>query len=221
MLIKQMTLLFFLTSCAMFKGQPSLKDKNQEKLLDSVRILGEGTGRLGLGQGQYLFSVDSILKENNDWILAVTIPLHGEEVMIFPNLKQKDATEEEMQSFEQRIQREFQKVGLSKIVTTEEFLKALRSLIRFNLSSVLSVPRICKAHQNKLICTFDGEEFTVSSTERELNISKSLGQGRMLQLDAKNLTDSFFEQTDIRLYSNEADSAKKNSSFSLELFWKN
>lgn len=221
MLIKQMTLLFFLASCAMFKGQPSLKDKNQEKLLDSVRILGEGTGRLGLGQSQYLFSVDSILKENNDWILAVTIPLHGEEVMIFPNLKQKDATEEEMQSFEQRIQREFQKVGLSKIVTTEEFLKALRSLIRFNLSSVLGVQRNCKAHQNKLICTFDGEEFTVSTTERELNISKSLGQGRMLQLDAKNLTDSFFEQTDIRLYSNEADSTKKNSSFSLELFWKN
>lgn len=221
MLIKQMTLLFFLTSCAMFKGQPSLKNKNQEKLLESVKILGEGTGRLGLGQSSYLFSVDSILKENNDWILAVTIPLHGEEVMIFPNLKQKDATEEEMQSFEQRIQREFHKVGLSKIVTTEEFLKALRSLIRFNLSSVLGVKRNCKAHQNDLICEFDGDEFKVSTTDRELNISKSLGQGRMLQLDAKNLTDSFFEQTDIRLYSNEADSAKKNSSFSLELFWKN
>jgi hypothetical protein len=221
MLIKQMTFLFLLTSCALFKGQPSLKNKNQEKLLDSVKILGEGTGRLGLGQGQYLFSVDSIFKENTDWILAVTIPLHGEEVMIFPNLKQKDATEEEMQSFEQRIQREFHKVGLSKIVTTEEFLKALRSLIRFNLSTVLGVKRNCKAHQNHLVCEFDGEEFKVSSSDRELNISKSLGQGRMLQLDAKNLTDSFFEQSDIRLYSNEADSTKKNSSFSLELFWKN
>lgn len=220
MLIKQMTLLFFLASCALFKGQPTLKNQDQEKLLNSVKILGEGTGRLGLGQSSYLFSVDSILKENHDWILAVTIPLHGEEVMIFPNLKQKVATEGEMQSFEQRIERDFKKVGLNKIVSTEEFLKALRSLIRFNLAPVWGGKRNCKAHQKHMICELDGEEFTVTTTDRELNINKSLGQGRMLQLDAKNLTDSFFEQTDIRLYSNEADSVKKNSSFSLELFWK-
>lgn len=220
MLIKQMTLLFFLASCALFKGQSTLKNQDQEKLLSSVKILGEGTGRLGLGQSSYLFSVDSILKENYDWILAVTIPLHGEEVMIFPNLKQKVATEGEMQSFEQRIERDFKKVGLNKIVSTEEFLKALRSLIRFNLAPVLGGKRNCKAHQKHMTCELDGEEFTVTTTDRELNINKSLGQGRMLQLDAKNLTDSFFEQTDIRLYSNEADSVKKNSSFSLELFWK-
>lgn len=220
MLIKQMTLLFLLASCAIFKGRPTLKNQDPEKLLASVKILGEGTGRLGLGQSSYLFSVDSILKENHDWILAVTIPLHGEEVMIFPNLKQRDATEGEMQSFEQRIKRDFQKVGLNKIVTTEEFLKALRSLIRFNLAPSWGLKRSCNTHHNHLICELDGEEFKVSTTDREINISKSLGQGRMLQLDAKNLTDSFFEQTDIRLYSNEADSAKKNSSFSLELFWK-
>lgn len=221
MLIKQMTLLFFLTSCALFKGQPSLKNQNHENLLDSVKILGQGTGRLSLGQRQFLFSVDSILKETSDWILAVTIPLHGEEVMIFPNLKQKHAEEEEMQSFEQRIQGEFHKVGLTKVVTTEEFLNALRSLIRFNLSAELGMKRNCKAHQRGIICEFDGEEFIVSTSDRELNINISLGNGRTLQLDAKNLTDSFFEETDIRLYSNEADSTKKNSSFSLELFWNN
>ncbi len=220
MLIKQMTLLFFLTSCALFKGQSALKIQDQEKLLDSVKILGEGTGRLGLGQSQYIFSVDSILKGNNDWILAVTIPLRGEEAMIFPNLKQKNATKEDRQSFEQRIEREFQKVGLHKIVTPDEFQTALRSLVRFNLARALGLKRNCKSHQNHLMCEFDGEEFKISSSDRELIISKSLGNGKMLQLDAKNLTDSFFEQTDIRLYSNEADSLKKNSSFSLELFWK-
>ncbi len=220
MLIKQMTLLFFLASCALFKGRPTLKNQDQEKLLDSVKITGEGTGRLGLGQSSYLFSVDSILKENHDWILAVTIPLQGEEAMIFPNLKQRDASVEEVQSFEQRIAREFKKVGLNKILTTEEFQKALRSLVRFNLSPAWGGKRNCKAHQSHLICKLDGEEFKVSTTDRELNISKSMGQGRSLTLDAKNLTDSFFEQTDIRLYSNEADSVKKNSSFSMELFWK-
>lgn len=220
MLIRQMTLLFFLTSCALFKGQPTLKNQDTEKLLNSVKITGEGTGRLGLGQSSYLFSVDSILKENHDWILAVTIPLQGEEAMIFPNLKQKDATDEEVQSFEMRIAREFKKVGLNKILTTEEFQKALRSLVRFNLGPAWGAKRNCKAHQSHLICELDGEEFKVSTTDRELNITKSMGQGRSLTLDAKNLTDSFFEQTDIRLYSNEADLVKKNSSFSLELFWK-
>lgn len=218
MLIKQMTLLFFLTSCALFKGGTSLKDKDQMKLLESVKLTGEGKGRLTLGQSKYLFSVDSVLKENFDWILAVSIPLHGEEVMILPDLKSKTVENEETESFEERIQMEFQRLKL-KDFTSKQFLTELRSLVRFNLSSSWGQQKNCRPQEEHLVCEFDGDQFIVKTTEKEIHISKVLGEDKSLELVAKNLTESFFQQTDIFLYTNKAQKEKKESSFSLELFW--
>jgi hypothetical protein len=220
MLIKHMTILFFLTSCALFRTQPSLKDMDKAKLLDAVQLLGEGRGRLSLGQSQYVFGYDSILKENHDWILAVQIPLHGEEVMIFPDLKLANIDNAEAESFEERIKNEFERLKLNQRLTTKEFLHELRSLVRFNLSTQLEEKRDCKAQQSELICEFSGEKYYVSATDKEFRIKKILNQGMSLVLDGKNLTESFFDQTDIRLYANKEDLEKKNSSFSLELFWK-
>ncbi len=186
-------------------------------------MTGEGRGRLTLGQSQYVFSVDSVLKEEDsfDWILAVAIPLHGEEVMILPDLRKSQIADEETESFEERIEKEFQRLKLNEKLTSQQFLKELRSLIRFGLAKKLGLVRDCKAQQMEFICHLDGEKFEIEVTEKELNINKSLGPQNRIQLVAKNLTDSFFEQTDIRLYSNEKEMFKKTSSFSLELFWKN
>ena len=220
-MLKNMALLFLVASCSLFKSAPTLKSQDTEKLLDAVQMTGEGRGRLTLGQSQYVFSVDSILKEDFDWILAVTIPLHGEEVMILPDLRQSQIADEETESFEERIEKEFQRLKLNKKLTSEQFLKELRSLIRFGLAKKLGLNRNCKAQQTEFVCDLNGEKFTVNVTDKELNINKSLGEEKRLQLVAKNLTDSFFAQTDIRLYSDEAEFQKKTSSFSLELFWKN
>lgn len=222
-MLKIMALLFFVSSCALFKTSPSLKTKDSEKLLDSVKMTGEGRGRLTLGQSQYVFSVDSVLKEEDsfDWILAVAIPLHGEEVMILPDLRKSQIVDEETESFEERIEKEFQRLKLNEKLTSQQFLKELRSLIRFGLAKKLGLVRDCKAQQMEFICELDGEKFVIEVMEKELNINKSLGPQNRIQLVAKNLTDSFFEQTDIRLYSNEKEMLKKTSSFSLELFWKN
>jgi hypothetical protein len=219
MLIKQMTLLFLLTSCAFFKARPSLKSQDPEKLLNAVRLTGEGKGRLTLGQSQYVFGVESALKENFDWILGVTIPLHGEEVMIFPNLKDKDALNEETESFEQRIQVEFRRLKLDGALTSKQFLDQLRTLIRFTLSPAWGQKRNCQVQQEQYECIFEGEKFLVDVNESQLTISKSLGDQKNLQLIAKNLTDSFFHNTDLLLYTNSENLKKKSSSFSLELFW--
>ena len=219
MLIKHILILFLLTSCALFKARPSLKSQDKFKLLDAIKLTGEGTGRLGLGEGQHLFSVDSILKDNHDWILAVSIPLHGEEVMILPNLQKKEVNFEERETFEDRIDREFSRIKLNKILSTQDFLLALRSIIRFNLSSHWGVAKKCTSKEGGLACEFDGDIYLVEVTEREIIVNKSLGQGRTLSLEARNLTKSFFAQTDVRLYANEDDARKKKSSFSLELFW--
>lgn len=220
-MLKIMALLFLVSSCSLFRASPSLKSKDTEKLLDSVKMTGEGRGRLTLGQSQYVFSVDSILNENFDWILAVTIPLHGEEVMILPDLRQSQISNDETESFEERIEKEFQRLKLNNKLTSQQFLKELRTLIRFGLAKKLGLNRNCKAQQMEFVCELDGEKFVIEVTEKVFNINKSLGTQSKLQLVAKNLTDSFFEQTDIRLYSNEKDLQNKTSSFSLELFWKN
>ncbi|WP_408098880.1 hypothetical protein ACJVC5_08165 [Peredibacter sp. HCB2-198] len=221
MFIKHMALLFFLTSCALFKSAPSLKSENKMKLLDAVRLTGEGRGRLTLGASQYVFSFESLMKENTDWLLAVSIPLHGEEVMILPELKQKNMPDSELESFEARIDREFDRLKLDKILTSEEFLKEFRSLVRFNLAKAWGQKPDCAEQGDDLICELDGEKFLVKVSEKDINIIKLLGKGRSLVLNAQNLTNSIFDRTDIRLYSSESHSQKKESSLSLELFWQN
>lgn len=221
MLIKHMALLFLLTSCALFKSAPSLKSENKLKLLDAVRLTGEGRGRLSLGTSQYVFSFESLMKENTDWLLAVSIPLHGEEVMVLPELKQKTMPVSELESFEARIDREFNQRKLDKVLTSEEFLKEFRLLVRFNLAKSWGQKPDCAEQGEDMICELDGEKFLVQVTEKEISIIRLLGKGRSLVLNAQNLTKSFFDRTDIRLYSSESHSQKKESSLSLELFWQN
>lgn len=216
-----MAFLFFLTSCALFKGQSSLVDMDKLKLLDAVQLTGEGRGRLSLGQSQYVFGFDSIFKENFDWILAVQIPLHGEEVMILPDLKSVRSHHDEMESFEERISSEFSKLKLNKKISAKVFIQELRGLVRFNFGPEWGGKRNCKPQQNDLLCELDGEMFLVSATEKQFFITKFLKDGGSIVLTAQNLTESFFAQTDIRLYTNAQDSSQKNSIFALELFWKN
>ena len=220
MFLKYMAFLLFLSSCALFKGTRGLENENKEKLLNAIQLIGEGRGRLSLSKNQYVFSFDSLLKENYDWILAVSIPLQGEEVMSLVDLRKKEVLDSETESFEARIDHEFKNLKLNKILTSKEFLNELRSVIRFNLAHKLGLKRNCMEHQKDLVCTLDEEKFFISVSGKEFNIIKLLGRGRRVVLEGRNLTESFFSQINIRLYSNEVDFEKKNSSFSLELFWK-
>ncbi|MCM2350847.1 MAG: hypothetical protein NDI69_12560 [Bacteriovoracaceae bacterium] len=215
-----MTFLFFLSSCALFKGTQNLQSLDKEKLLDAIQLTGEGRGRLSLGQSQYLFSFDSLLKDKKDWILVVAIPLQGEEVMVLPDLTEKDTQNAEMETFEERIDHEFQTLKLDRILTGREFIEEIRTLIRFNFAKALKQKRDCSEHQEGLVCQLDGENFLVTASEKEFNVTKLLGRGRRVVLEGRNLTDSYFLQTNIRLYSNDVSYERKNSSFSLELFWK-
>lgn len=212
-----LTLLFFATSCALFKASPSLENRQPEELLKAVRILGEGKGRLSLGDNQYVFGVDSVLKDT-DWILAVSIPLHGEEVMILKNLEKKVVQDVESESFEKRIRWEFKQRKLDKVVSPGTFLTELRLLIRLILSQELKLDRRCNAHKGEYSCILDGEIYKITVTDKKFFLHKDLGSGNLLELVAQNLTDSFFSKTDFHLYTNESKLSKKPS-FSMELFW--
>lgn len=212
-MLKYMALFFFVSSCALFRVEPSLKKMNKEELLDAVKLTGEGRGRLSLGQNQYVFGVDSVLNESRDWIMAVQIPLHGEEVMILPDLTKRRIKNEETESFEERIENEFRRLEIHKIMSGEEFLQEMRTVIRFVLTKDWGGKRDCAAHDQELVCQLDGEKFVVSATDKEFIINKSLKKGVSLQIVGKNLTKPFFQRTDILLQS------QNKSSFSMELFW--
>ncbi len=220
MFIKCMAFLFFVSSCALFKGVEKIEDKDKEQLINSFQFSGEGRGRLSLGKNQYVFSFESLLKENHDWIIGVNIPLQGEEVMILPDLKQKEMQDSEIETFERRIRHEFKRVKLDKVLSAEKFLIELRSLVRFAQASSLGLSRKCLSRLNEFQCELDGESFLISVTDGEFIIQKWLGQGRRVVLEGRNLTESFFSQSNIRLYASDKDFHQKNSSFSLELFWK-
>jgi hypothetical protein len=218
-MLRSVLLLVFISSCSFLKGTPSLKTIDTDRLLNSIKLTGEGKGRLTLGQSQHVFSVDSVLNEDLDWIFAVSIPLHGEEVMILSDIKSHQMKFSEVSSFEERIAKEFQRLKLNKILTTEKFMKELRLLIRFGLSPQWGQKRDCKPQQNETVCELDGEKFIVHVLDTEIKIKKLLGQGKSLQIVAKNLTDSFFQKTDIILFLNDDQEVKKVSPFSLEIFW--
>ncbi len=216
-----MLILLFVSSCSLFRTGPSLKSKDIKNLLDSIKMTGEGRGRLSLGQTQYVFRIDGEINENSDWILAVTIPLHGEEVMILPNLRKAQVPYGVSESFEARIDREFHRSKTANRPSFQEFFKELRFLIRFAIAKKLALHSSCASSQTGFICELDGQKFQIEVSDREFTINKYMANKNKLQLVAKNLTNSFFQQTSIRLFSNENDIWKENSGFALEFFWKN
>lgn len=218
-MVKFLLIFFFVSSCSFLKSSPSLKLTPTDQLLDSIKLTGEGKGRLTLGQSQHVFSVDSMLNENSDWIFAVTIPLHGEEVLILSDLKSHRMPPLEASSFEARIAKEFHRLKIHKFITTEKFMSELRHLVRFGLSKQWGQKRQCNPQQNGMICVLNDEQFLVLVSDTEVTIKKILENGQSLQIVAKNLTDSFFQKTDILFFLNEADESKKSSPFSLEIFW--
>lgn len=217
--MRSLFLILVLCSCSSFKSRQSLTQIEPQKLLDAVRVTGEGRGRLSFGesQSQYVFGVESLLNDQFDWIIAISVPLQGEEVMIFPDLKQKNIENDQFDSLEDRIQKELKKLKLP--ISGNDFLKELRSLIRFHLAPSLGISRVCKVRQEQGECSFDGETFYLEVMEKEFTIKKLAIHGSFLELRAQNLTDSFFHKTQISLYTETRDQDQKEADFSLELFW--
>lgn len=208
---------FFLFSCSLFKQQKPL-DQNNLKLISYLKAVGEGRGRLGFEEQQHLFSFDAILKENTDWLLAVSIPLHGEEVLIFPNLKSSEMPSSTTNSLGSRIEQGISEYLKSKKQSSEltgKFLKELRSMIRLSLHRQLGIKVDCQPES----CEMEGQTYKVSSTSKQLLIKKLISEDHRIELVGENLTESFFSKMSFSLHS-EKPSDKPKAILSLELFWR-
>ena len=209
-------ILIFFSSCASLVTD-DLKNKDIPQLLKALRGQGEGRGRLGLADQKYNFNFEAILNEQQDWILAVSIPFHGEEILKFKNLSQNSVNAYGHQAFERRIE-----TGIKNyLIQTGEssqlaglFMNELRSIVRLMLYQELGLNIKYQADGHLEL----DQIYQVEKKNGALFIKKKIGFNHEIVLKAYNLTDSFFQRTDIFFFSDK--SAKKQTSIlSLELFW--
>jgi hypothetical protein len=209
-------LLFSLSSCSLFRSQ-NIQDRKIKDLIPFIQGTGEGKGRLGINRQQYLFGFDAILKENNDWLLAANIPLHGEEILILKDLTNEIDPEPSNNDLGIRI-----KEGIKSYLESQKqspelaktFLIELRTIMRLVLHQKLGLQIICSDQE----CHIGKSVYQVEANSKQLSLKKSLADDYEIEFAALNLTDSIFRRTSIFLRSKNQQSPPSNL-LSLELFW--
>lgn len=207
--------MFSLSACSLLKHE-NVQDKKVTELLSSLIGVGEGRGRLGINQQQYLFSFDALLKNKTDWILAANIPLHGEEILVLSNLE-KEKGNELREELEVRIERGISEYLRSKKQSPElagKFLLELRRIMRLVLAPKLDLAVECTENQ----CRMDEVIYQVEATDKQLSLKKSISDEYEIEYTALNLTDSIFKRSNVFFHSKNK-SKNTPALLSLELFW--
>jgi hypothetical protein len=214
-MLSPIALIFFLlTSCGTFKSHTFDVHQDIEALLKSLPMTGEGRGRVGMKGQQFVFSYDALL-DKRDWIFSATIPLHGEELMIFRNLQDFE-TQSEAESFERRIEAQFNE-EVDAETSGKTLVSEWRQLTRFLLSSSLGLSRVCEKNGLDDLCKIAGEDrtYTVRKfSEKKLLILRDLASGESIALEGENFDNGAFKRMNFSFF------RKQEKLFSLELFWK-
>ncbi len=213
-MFSRILILLLLTSCSLFKGPEKLKGDDLLKHLQAIKLEGEGKGRLHIRERQYLFGIEALLKDEKDWLMAVTIPLNGEEVLSFPALREEKVASDLTDTFALRIDAGIRENLKGSTLRGEEFLSAMRKTLRFLLAHRLKLPVQCVAFDSEKICSVGEQDFPVTENEKSITITTAFA-GHELITTASNLTGPFFTHTQFRVKSPEG----KQDLLTLELFW--
>jgi hypothetical protein len=157
------------------------------------------------------------LKENNDWLLAANIPLHGEEILILKDLTHEFEPEPSNDDLGIRIEegiRAYLKSQRQSPELAKTFLIELRTIMRLVLHQKLGLEIICSDQE----CRIGKSVYQVEATSKQLSLKKSLSDDYEIEFAALYLTDSIFRRTSIFLRSKNQQSPPSNL-LSLELFW--
>lgn len=209
-MFSRILILLLFTSCSLFKGSEKISSNDTLKILSSVKLTGEGKGRLHIKERQYLFGLESVVKDNDTWIMAVSIPLHGEEALIFPRLKENSDVDPAMESFAMRIDAGIRENFKDSELRGRDFILALRKTVRFLLAPKLGLTVTC----SESACRLGDDEFQIEREEKVVRIRTNFS-GHQMITTASNLTGPFFLHTQFRVIS----PLKKQDLLSLELFW--
>lgn len=209
-MFSRLLILLLLSSCSLFRGSEKLSSSDTLKNIAAIRLTGEGKGRLHIKERQYLFGVESVLKDDASWIMAVTIPLHGEEALIFPSLKESSSEDPAMESFAARIEAGIRENLQGSGLKARDFLLALRKTVRLLFAKDLGLPLRC----SETLCELEGEEFQIIREEKSFRIITKFS-GHELVTTASNLTGPFFLRTQFRVVPEKSGPEL----LILELFW--
>lgn len=213
-MFRSLFILLVFASCSSHKSSQVDALQSVDQMIATVPMVGEGRGRVGIKGQQFVYSFDAVLNEKTDWILSAAIPLHGEELMIFPSLKDATPPSSE-ESFERRIQMMFEQ-SIKAETSAEKMLSELRHLIRFMLSAKLSLERTCQRSGDLSECRLISQDgfYKVSGTVgKKISIEKELAAGEVLKVEGESFQGSIFKRTNFYFV------ISGEKIFSLELIW--
>jgi len=204
----------FIVSCA---TKLPLQSGDEINLLKKTKITGLGKCRLTILQQQDLFSCEALMQNLNTWLLSISVPLRGEELMILPGLDHEILHKKILDDFEFRIAEKMKHKKEFKNLSASQVLQGFHSSVRFLQSEELRLNRKCYQEGKQTICKVGDNFFGLSIVRNKLVISS---QDKNLKFDvvAENLTSSDFKKTSFFLYHTGAKNSD-NPLISFEIFW--
>ncbi len=212
--------LFLLSSCA---NKFHLKSGDEVFLLKKIKITGNGKCRLTLAGQQDLFSCEALIQNENTWLVAISIPFRGEELMMLPSLDQEILNKNNLEDFEYRIAERMKLKKEFQNITASQILQSLHSAVRFLASETIHLNRNCRKEETQKICNVGSifydlkivkDKLILSTQQKKLNNSDKLSY----EIIAENLTNSDFKKTSFHLY-NSKSSNENRPLISFEFFW--
>jgi|GEM_PF-6160695 len=197
-----LSLLFLLNACA---TRP-IENATWEKLWAQVKMEGEGKARLEIPPESWVFSFEAVLQKN-DWLMAITIPLKGEESFAFPGLdrsrpeilpEQTDFRWQVVQAL--RAASHERRLGYPQL--GQEFVTHLHHLLRWVHADALGLQRGCDATSaSTWNCRWDDVPSTWTWDDRKKEFTGIIEMRSNWHLQAvfKNLTDSVFKRVTLEI----------------------
>jgi hypothetical protein len=194
--------LLFLAACA----TKPLKDAQFSELWQKVSMQGKGKARLEVPPESWVFSFEAELK-NNDWVTAITIPLHGEEIFSFPGLDKPQAeVVPAADDFRWRVVQSLRAASAERKLNYpqlgQDFVYHLHHILRWSNADKWGLVRSCDAvSRYQWNCRWDklNSSWTWNERKEEFTGEFILRPKWLMRVVFKNLTDQNFKRVTLEI----------------------
>lgn len=194
--------LLVLASCA----TPVLRDPVFDQLWSKVSLAGEGRARLEVGPESWVFSFDAAIRDT-DWVSAISIPLHGEEVFSFPGLQRPTpaavlAKDDFRWQIEHALSTAAKQRKLHYPELASDFILRFHHLLRGMHGAPWGVNKSCVAKSDVTWdCRWDelNSFWTWNAQKEEFTGEYILRSSWLMRVVFKNLTDDRFKRVTLEI----------------------
>ncbi len=180
-------------------------------LREKMSMVGQGKARLEIGPESWVFSFDAAYPEANRWVMAMRIPLQGEEVFAFDGLDEAVPPPADEGDFRARVVHalrhasEQRKLGYPQ--AGHDFARALHGLLSLLRPAGRAAMSCRDVVENGWSCVNGGQvsRWFWDARKNEARVEFSLrGNWRMAAI-FKNLTGPVFTRVTLEVIRNEAE----------------